>query len=690
MHLGGDRCFCVLFMSNYTKTENCYNVKNMKFIRNLDQIGRNDLACAGGKGAPLGEMIQMNIPVPPGFVVIASTFEELLKEMDLDTEIDSVLRSVDSKEISTIENAAERIESLILGMKIPKNIASEIHDNFKKIDTRYVAVRSSSTAEDSENTAWAGQLESYLNTTDKNLLENIKKCWASLFTSKAIFYRIKNALSKQKISVAVVVQKMVQSEISGVAFSVHPVTEDKNQLIIEACFGLGDAGVSGKITPDSYVVNKDLMKIIDKKVKFQTKGLYRANGGGNKWRIIFKEQGEGQALSDEKILELSKTIIKIENISGFPCDIEWAYSEEELYILQSRPITTLDDKIDNPQEYRKVMNRSMFLMDCEMWDLGERIKLPSICNNLIYFDPLFCQIPDKGTTIYYNFTDIKQDPVLVAEYFNKHEILLENLKAKFDQDCGRVRELVAQKNCKSFVELFEAIVDIWSLISLSETLGKDECGDMYKVKSNLFKKYQAIRKESDGVLYSGGEALLKESKKLLPYSYKEYAEFLLFNEIRTGNLPSKEELEKRRGGFIYHFGQLILGETLESYCQKNNIYIEEYKVGSKNNEVYGEIAFAGKVSGTVRIIFGRKDVSKVKKGDILVASMTTPDLIEAMDRAAAFVTDEGGITCHAAIVAREFKKPCIIGTRVATQTFKDGDKVLVDANAGVIKILDHN
>jgi len=314
----------------------------MTFIKNFKNLNKTDTAIAGGKGASLGEMTRTGIPVPPGFVVLAASFEKFLEETDLNVELDSILESVDQKEIHTVENASEKIGALILNAKMPKSIATEIEKSFKELDAKYVAVRSSATAEDSSAAAWAGQLESYLNTTKKELLNNVKKCWASLFTPRAIFYRFEKGLHNTKISVAVVVQKMVESEMSGVAFSVHPVTQDKNQIIIEAGFGLGEAIVSGQITPDSYVVTKKPRKIIDKNIQTQAKGLYRVTGGGNEWRDIPKKIGEKQVLSDGEILKLSDIILKIENHYDFPCDIEWAKANGIFYILQSRPITTLN------------------------------------------------------------------------------------------------------------------------------------------------------------------------------------------------------------------------------------------------------------------------------------------------------------------------------------------------------------
>jgi len=313
----------------------------MIYVKSFNELGKNDSPIAGGKGASLGEMTQAGIAVPSGFVILSNSFERFLEETDLNVEIDSILHSVNQKEVHTLENASEKIKELILEAKMPKDIEKIITKEFKNLGAKYVAVRSSATAEDGKDHAWAGQLDSYLNTTEKDLLDKVKHCWASLFTPRAIFYRFEKGLHNTKISVAVVVQKMVESKISGIAFSVHPVTQDKNQLIIEAGFGLGEAIVSGQITPDSYVVEKEPRNILDINVNTQTKGLYRSTNGGNEWIDIPEPEASLQVLSKEQILELSDLILKIERLYGFPCDIEWAF-EKEFFILQSRPITTLN------------------------------------------------------------------------------------------------------------------------------------------------------------------------------------------------------------------------------------------------------------------------------------------------------------------------------------------------------------
>jgi len=312
----------------------------MSLLTPFSELSKQDSDRAGGKGASLGEMTQAGIPVPPGFVILTESFERFIKEADIVQEIESELNDVDQTQVHTVERASERIQKHIIEADMPEEIAALVLESFRRLDTPFVAVRSSATAEDSASAAWAGQLDSFLNTTEETLLENVKRCWASLFTPRAIFYRFEQGLRDAHVSVAVVVQKMVESEVSGIAFSVHPVTEDRDQIIIEAGLGLGEAIVSGQITPDSYVVSKKDRRIIDTNVSEQSRGIFRKPEGGNEWRDLGSE-GMRQKLSDERVLELSDIVQTIENHYGVPEDIEWGLEGSKLYIVQSRPITTL-------------------------------------------------------------------------------------------------------------------------------------------------------------------------------------------------------------------------------------------------------------------------------------------------------------------------------------------------------------
>ena len=318
----------------------------MKFVKQLTETKQGDIGIAGGKGANLGELVKMGMPVPDGFIVSSQAFEKFLKETDIDVEIQAALDRINLEDIESVEENSEILRNLILEKEVPEDLTRKILKAFNRLGAKFVAVRSSATAEDSKIDSWAGELETYLNTTKENLLENIKKCWASLFTPRAISYRFRKKLGQKPISVAIVVQKMIQSDVSGVCFTVHPVTKDENQMIIESCWGLGEALVSGMVTPDSYVIEKskvndeDAKFILDKNISLQEKMVVQA-GNGTKVVAVSQSRREKQKLSVEQIKELAKLCLKIENHFKAPQDIEWALEKNKFFILQARPITTL-------------------------------------------------------------------------------------------------------------------------------------------------------------------------------------------------------------------------------------------------------------------------------------------------------------------------------------------------------------
>jgi len=318
-------------------------------------INKKSVDQAGGKGASLGEMTNAKIPVPPGFVVLANAFNRFLDETNLHEEIRARLKEVNPEDTNSVDKASAVIRDVIHDHQMPEDLKKEILKAFKELDTEFVAVRSSATAEDSSVASWAGELETYLNTTEENVVERVKTCWSSLFTPRAIFYRHEKNLIDSYVSVAVVVQKMVQSEISGIAFTVHPVIEDPDQMIIEAGYGLGEAIVSGQVTPDSYVISKSEMSILDINLGMQNRQLIKSKvkksvnakeyqkdeDHANVWVDLSESEGGKQKLTGRQIMELAEICINIEKHYGFPCDIEWAYEKAKFYITQSRPITTL-------------------------------------------------------------------------------------------------------------------------------------------------------------------------------------------------------------------------------------------------------------------------------------------------------------------------------------------------------------
>lgn len=366
---------------------NYIKLKAMKFTKTFEQLGKNDASIAGGKGASLGEMLNTGIPVPPGFVVLAGSFDYFLEQTEIKADVEAILARVNHKDTNSVENASAEIQSIIKGREIPEEMKKEIKASFTHLDAELVAVRSSATAEDGSTASWAGELDSFLNTTKETLLENIRNCWASLFTPRAIFYHFEQrgkARTKTRsdaedwVSVAVVVQKMIQSEVSGITFTVHPVTEDKNQMVIEAGWGLGEAIVGGIITPDTFVIDKSKFQgtrnnnqtnpksqysiskeaITERYISEQEVMIVRSEEGTKK-KSVSMDKREKQKISDQKLLELAIICLSIESHYGFPCDIEWAAAYEkcrnkksniknlknsqelQLYIVQSRPITTL-------------------------------------------------------------------------------------------------------------------------------------------------------------------------------------------------------------------------------------------------------------------------------------------------------------------------------------------------------------
>ncbi len=311
------------------------------FTKTFQNISKKDIDLAGGKGASLGEMTQAKIPVPPGFVVLAQAFDRFLEETDLNVEVQAIFDKINHEDPKSVEQSSKEIRALIRDVKFPEDIGREITKEFNKLGAEFVAVRSSATAEDSAIASWAGELESYLNVTEDNLLELVKKCWSSLFTPRAIFYRFEKELHKQKVSVAVVIQKMVQSEISGITFTVHPVTKDENQMVIEAGYGLGEAIVGGMITPDTYVINKKDFSFVDVNISQQEMMITKKGKQGVEEVGIPQEKQEQQKLANDRIIELAKICQNIEKHYQFPQDIEWAMEDDKFYITQSRPITTL-------------------------------------------------------------------------------------------------------------------------------------------------------------------------------------------------------------------------------------------------------------------------------------------------------------------------------------------------------------
>jgi pyruvate,water dikinase len=315
--------------------------KLMSFIKPFHKVNRSDVASAGGKGASLGELTQAGFPVPPGFIITSTAFDLFIQEADLNGEIEGLADGIDDDAMGSAQRASARIQALIDQARISKALAEEIQSCFKDLNVPVVAVRSSATSEDGAIDSWAGQLESFLNSGAITLLDDVKRSWASLFSPRAIAYGRAKGIPLARISVAVVVQAMVQSAAAGVAFSIHPLSGDPNQLLIEAGWGLGEALVSGRITPDSYLVDKQELLILDTKTAAQDRMLVRTESSGTQWVDVSADKRKIQKLPGRQIISLARHAIDIEAHYGHPCDVEWAWADSRFFMMQARPITGL-------------------------------------------------------------------------------------------------------------------------------------------------------------------------------------------------------------------------------------------------------------------------------------------------------------------------------------------------------------
>ncbi|MDD4565385.1 MAG: phosphoenolpyruvate synthase [Eubacteriales bacterium] len=326
-----------------------------KYIKEFNQINKHDIPIVGGKGANLGEMTQRGLDVPPGFCITAQAYKYFIEESNLNDEIRKKFDSLDIEDSAKLQKTSEEIQSIINSAQIPKDLENEIISAYSQFGDKIgiknpeVAIRSSATAEDLPEASFAGQQDTYLHISGKKeLLNYVRKCWASLWTSRAIYYRQNQGFNHFEVSLSIVVQKMVNSEKSGVMFTANPVTNNKNEMMINASWGLGEAIVSGAVTPDEYIINKESKEVIEKQISEKNTMVVKSSTGIGTVTIradnyMGPEDINKPCLSDEEITELIDYGLRIEKIYGSCQDIEWGFDKDtkKLYILQARPITTL-------------------------------------------------------------------------------------------------------------------------------------------------------------------------------------------------------------------------------------------------------------------------------------------------------------------------------------------------------------
>lgn len=805
---------------------------SIKFFEDIKEVDN-----VGGKGASLSKMYQNDFNIPNGYVIMADSFNEFLIENNIKEKIQKIIEKCDISDEKNIQNNSEEIIKIISKATMSDDVKRNIIKSYEKLKCKYVAVRSSATSEDGKNQAWAGQLESFLNVNKTNIIECIKNCWSSVFSPRALFYRIKNK-DISNLKVAVVVQKMVQSDISGVSFSINPTNNNIGELVIEAVLGLGEAIVSGSVTPDTYIINKEYNEIKNKKINLQKMKLIKANEE-NQWIKI--ENGNLQKLNDKKILELSSTIQNIEKFYGFPVDVEWGIEGEEIFILQCRPITTiisnnLIEKIRKSGNWQFYVSRKFnwFVENTEIYasmkeyqnkllgfDIatqnylclnGDEYSLNTdfdiLCNKLekyfkndnnffdkfakIEFDIVekikdyLTYLENKNLKIlsfkelyeeFYRFNNLyiesfipgmtrPEDYLIYALEkelteikFNKEEIEfifskistcpnyftlsyseepLDLLKIALEIKKGNNVEKLIDEHVSKYswikgpVEFEDTSFTkedyVARLDNLINTNVEDKIENINKVRNNNDIEYEAILKQykfsdkanklinairnfiflrtytteySDHLFYIGRHTIFREIANRTNINSQD---LIMLNDTEILNILNnkgkitdeiKNILKERKKGFamiwINENIETVFGDEsleLQNEIAKNYKTLGDNKNNSDKKTISGSVANRGKVRGVARVLNTYKDIYKVKKGDIILATMTTPDYVSAMEKAAGFITDEGGITCHAAILSREFNVPCIVGTVNGTREIKDGQMIELDAYNGKVYILD--
>lgn len=314
----------------------------------LEEVGKEDLATVGGKGASLGEMISIDVPVPGGFAVTAQAFRDFINRSGISKKLFDALK-VDINDQSQLLKAESEAKKLIMDAKVPKDIEQAIRSRYEELSKRegkevFVAVRSSATAEDLPDASFAGQQETYLNMRGADqVFEAVRKCWASLYGARAIFYRIEQGFDHDKVNLSAIVQKMVDSEKSGVMFSSQPSTGEP-QVVIEAAWGLGESVVSGSVSPDNYVVDRAKKTIVSRFIAAKEIQIVRDPKSLETVTIkVPAKKREAVVLTDDEIIQLAGYAEILEKHYGIPQDIEWGVEKNKIYILQSRPITTINN-----------------------------------------------------------------------------------------------------------------------------------------------------------------------------------------------------------------------------------------------------------------------------------------------------------------------------------------------------------
>ena len=505
------------------------------FIKSFSEISLKDTPTVGGKGSNLGEMTQVGLPIPPGFCITAKAYQYFINSTEINNFIEQ-LQNLSPNDLANVSVISKQLTELILKREIPQDLKAAINDAFIRYmsQDQYVSVRSSATAEDLPESSFAGQQESFLFVPMNHLFTYIKRCWASLWIERAIHYRKNHGYDNRQISLAIVIQKMIPSEISGVAFSINPLNQRDTEIIIESVWGLGEGIVSGQVSPDRYIIDKITEVIQEKDLADKIhRVIYNVAGEGTNLVPTPKQLRTLYSLTDQQVLELTRLVKQIERHYQSPQDIEWAYADNQFYILQSRPITTLNQTPDP-----LIIEPELFSFDPEIeWTnlggLKERYHNPLSTFGWSILES--CQ--NEG--IYYSIKMVSKNKELSTQKFvtNIYGYLYMN---------------------------FSILKEVQPLSMLKPYLDEDKTGELRPKRSRImdlyitFKSYSAgikMIRSLDKVFYNTLPNYLAELNKLNRYTLETLSEEELLSFI-------KQNLELAKSYFRYQTASLAVAEGL--------------------------------------------------------------------------------------------------------------------------------
>lgn len=589
----------------------------------------------GGKANSLLYLASNNILVPKFFIISKDDYIQFLTDNNIYKKIEELFTKKKYK----------KIKDIIMKQDINSGLANKLALELPELNSHLYAIRSSASNEDGKDKSFAGQYDTFLNVKKEDIFLNIKKCFCSLYNDNVISYSDDFDI----YGINVIIQVMIDSDYSGVAFTVDPSSESDNYILIEMTEGLGEKLVSGKVIPNKFFVRKET-GMIDLKIG---------------------ELSLDEVIFNRLILEIEKT----EKIYKCPMDIEYAIKDRKIYILQARPITA---RTILPKSFSLTLTRQKSLIDIELYYKGEYFGIKNITKNLYYFKPLFVyNNVDNNVSIYYNNTDLEELPnpmyYLLDIYFDK------TLKyyRKIKKDIEYLNNTINNKLEIDYRTYIDKIIEIYPFTSLGQLAG--HFNDTSKRVKDLLIEF---REKYDYIIYKAVDYLVFKFKAILPDNYKEYIDFLLIDEIINSKLPSIESLENRKLGYIYYNNSLYVTTDYDKFFGDNNINIEE----ASNSLLNGTFAYSSNtnITGRVCVILSDKDFNNFKRGDIIVTPMTSPKFLSLIKECKAIITDEGGTLSHAAIISRELKIPCLVGCTNATKNLSTGNMIEINKRGEII------